>query len=255
MKKSMRRLYILTTAVLLICLLGGCGMFAQPDLTEEQSELIAEYAAGVLRQYDRNEGSLKEFDEDMLKEEPETPEEPVQEESVVDEPETEEQPETEDTAEEAAPVSAENEQPQVVYSDSFADAIGIDGFDIAYTDYEVCNSYPKSEDGSWSISMSARRGKKLVVLHFNITNSNDADTECDILHQNKSYRLLLNDTRINEQVTVLLNSMSQYCDVIPAGATEDAILIFEADEEAAENIESMDLIIKDDHGSDRFQIK
>lgn len=257
MRKWIRSLCVMMTAVLLAMGMCGCAMATQVDLTEEQSKLVAEYAAGLLRKYDQNTTSLQTFTEETLREEPE--EEVVEEEVQEEEPQEEEtsEPDVEELMDDyTEPIDdAVPEAPVYEYSDSIADAVGVDGFDIQYTDYEVCDSYPKSEEGSWSISMSARRGRKLVVLHFNITNMQNEEAECDILHAGKSYRLFLNDNRINEQVTVLLNSLSQYSDTIPAGVSEDTILIFEAPSEEAESIETMDLLIKDANSSDRFKIQ
>ncbi len=256
MRRKIRNMCMVITAIMLSMGLCGCALTAQVDLTEEQSKLVAEYAAGLLRKYDQNTTSLKSFTEETLKEEPE--EEVVEEEpSEQISEEEKEEPDVEELMDDSAETIEETvpEAPVYEYSDSIANAIGVGGFDIQYTDYEVCDSYPKSEEGSWSISMSARRGRKLVVLHFNITNVQSEDAECDILHAGKSYRLFLNDNRINEQVTVLLNSLSQYCDTIPAGVSEDAILIFEAPSEEAEDISTMDLLIKDANSSDRFKIQ
>ena len=59
----MKRSGILCSVLLSISvLLGGCGydnpFDHMPDLTEEESALISEYAAGILLKHDRNMGKL-----------------------------------------------------------------------------------------------------------------------------------------------------------------------------------------------------
>ena len=75
----------LILCVVLLGALCACDMFASLDLTEEQSGLIAEYAAGLLKKYDKNGARL--MNPDAIKEpEEEKPQE------VAPTPEPEEAP-------------------------------------------------------------------------------------------------------------------------------------------------------------------
>ena len=114
---------------------------------------------------------------------------------------------------------------------------------------------PEHPDNSWLISMAAREGKKLTVLRFSLENNSDVDVLCDILNAGKQYRLVVNhEKRINETVTVLMDSFSQFNATIHAGAAEDVVLIFEMDNDLADSIRSLDLVIKDNLGTDTFRL-
>ena len=258
-KGQIRRAVAVLTAVNVMLTFVGCGMFAQLDLTNEDSSLIAEYAAGLLRKYDRNHGKLwspEELEkvaaaEDAQEQEVEEPdEENAADDTLAAEEEFASDGEEPDMNAEVQELSGDGVNlPAVDETVTMAEAIGIQDIEIDYTDYEVCGSYPANEDGSFAVSMSARDGRKLLVLHFNVSNPTDVAQECNILHAGKFYRLMVNgNVRINEQVTVLLNSLSQYEGALAPGESMDGVLIFEAENALAENISSMDLIVKDDDG-------
>lgn len=259
----LRIIAVLMTTVLLgsFC---GCGLFASLDLTEEQSGLIAEYAAGLLKKYDKN--AIRLMNPDAIpapvEEEPEAPvEEQVPEEAEPVPEETEavetEAPSFEDMRTEDATGDEEEESvAEVEYSImTISDYLDLDGVDVNYKDYEICDTYPDQPDDSWLISMSAREGKKLVVLHFELTNNSDSEVPCDILNAGKQYRLIVNrEKRINETVTVLMDSFSQFSGNIPVGGSEQTVLIFELDEEYVDSVSSLDLMIKDSEGSETFML-
>ncbi len=245
----------------------GCGMFASLDLTEEESGLIAEYAAGLLKKYNKNGSRL--MNPDYLTE-------PEQEQESPEEV-PEETPEEETPAEEQDPanvpdgmtfddLSAQEGEDEMGVEDmsgedvvfsagSIADCLGLNGISVTYLDYDVCDVYPDHPDDSWLISMSAREGKKLIVVRFDLTNDSDETQNCDILNAGKQYRLIVNkEKRINETVTVLMDSFSQFSASLEPGKSEKAVLIFELDSALCENVNSLDLVIRDSMGTETFQL-
>ena len=264
-KWKIGRICAVLFSIMLAFSLCGCGMFASLDLTEEESGLIAEYAAGLLKKYNRNGAKLMNPDtlqeeETAQQEEPEEPEIP-EEEPKADEPEaafSAEELSFEDLSEEnpdelgVEDVSGE----EIAYSsDSMAACLGLSGIEVNYQGYDVCDTYPDQPDNSWLISMSARKGKKLVVVRFELANNSSDKQQCDILNAGKQYRLIVNnEKRINETVTVLMDSFSQYSATLDAGASEEAVLIFELDEELVDQVNSLDLVIKDSSGSETFKL-
>ncbi|MBQ7581617.1 MAG: hypothetical protein IJU25_02225, partial [Lachnospiraceae bacterium] len=57
-KSNKKRIFIVALCALMLCFLCSCGLFTSLDLTKEQSGLVAEYAAGLLKKYDRNGARL-----------------------------------------------------------------------------------------------------------------------------------------------------------------------------------------------------
>ncbi len=258
-----RKSIAILLCVLMMLSLSACGMFASLDLTEEQSGLIAEYAAGLLKKYDRN--GLRLMNPDAVKE-PEKEEEPVPEEMPVEEmpvedvaPPDQEEPSFEDmqalqNAEDMSVEDVSGEE-EIYSAMPIGSYLNLQGIDVTYKEMEICDTYPDHPDNSWLISMSAREGKKLVVLRFSLTNTGDADADCDILNAGRQYRLIVNhEKRINETVTVLMDSFSHFNSTIPAGGTEEAVLIFELDRDLADSISALDLMIKDGQGSETFRL-
>ena len=266
-KGKIVRTFCLALSTVLLLSFCGCGLFSSLDLTEEQSGLVAEYAAGLLKKYNRDGARLMNPDavkEAEAEEEPEEqPEEPAPEEAEPT-PEAEpaaegEEPSFEDlSAQESAEdlgVEDLSEEESTFSVSSIAECLGLEGIDVVYRDYEICDTYPDQPDNSWLISMSAREGKKLVVVKFDITNQSGEDVSCDILNAGKQYRLVVNnEKKIKETVTVLMDSFSQFNGTITPGGTEETVLIFELDEGLVESVNSLSLIVKDSAGSETFKL-
>lgn len=262
-KNDFKRSAIILGAVLIFASMCGCDLFSGVDLTKEESELIAEYSAGLLRKYDTN-GKLKDIKQVDAEEMPEeimpTPE-PTPE--IVEEPVPGQNPDELDFNEASdaldvidASDDTATEEEIATSGSSIADAFDIEGFDITYQGYELCDKYPENADNSWLISMAAREGKKLCVIKLGITNVSNSEGVCDILNAGKSYRLIVNeDTRINETVTVLMDSFSQFAENLAIGESRETVLIFEPDASLADSISSLKLIIKDSETSDTFDLQ
>lgn len=270
MKIIFRKTFLILGLCGMLSMFCGCGLFSQLNLTEEESELIAEYAAGLLRKYDTN-SKLKEFadveEEPVSEEVPETVEEPMEEvteapaEEPVEEPsEAPVEPDFFDITEGITDTDSAGEpvyeNETEVSTSSISELVNTPDCDISYLGYELCDKYPDNADNEWLMSMAAADGKKLCVLDFEITGNSGGDVVCNILDSGKSYRLIVNGSeKINESVTVLMDSFSQFNEVIPAGESKKAVLIFELDNELADSINSLDLIIKDKNNSDTVSLQ
>lgn len=276
--KRIKHAGLILCSILIISTLCGCDLFAGVNLTKEESELIAEYAAGLLRKYDTN-GKLKDLaEEEPVEEVEEIPEEPESVEEVESAEPVEEiiaddvgdtaevtvsdgvEPDFYDITEGMDVVDASEEAvntEEVSVSDSsIASLLNVSGYDISYSGYELCDKYPENDDDSWLISMTSKEGKKLCVLKFAIANNSGSGEPCDILNSGKSYRLIVNDSkRINETVTVLMDSFSQFNETLSSGDSCEAVLVFEMDNELAESINSLKLIIKDKDNSDTVELE
>lgn len=250
MKGKIKRVTVNLLILAVFCtMLAGCGVIQPTGLNDNDEELVAEYAAGVLMRYSADKkGGLGN-----PKPTPKPTETPVEEVyTPVDEP-AGEQDETPDLnadenvepqeVEETTDVSA-NAATAKADGAAICDAIGIRGFEMTYKGYETADIYPKSDGNDLTFSMQAAPGKKLIVLHFDVKNPGSTDEECNVLDCNVKFRILVNETnRINEQMTILLNDLKSYKDTIGAGQTNDTVLVFEADTSVAESIGSLSLIV------------
>ena len=219
--------------------LTGCGLMPELSLTDEQGRLVAEYAAGLLLKYDKGHSiGLEKLEDTPLEETP------VEEESPAVEADTPaaaaETPET--ISQDEIPSAEEVTSDSVV---PMAEAMGIDGFDVSYQSYEVCDIYPEEQSDDMVFSMQAAPGKELMIVHFNLTNTSEEDQLCDMVESDVMFRLIINGSeRINEQTTILLNDLKQYQDTIAGYGMADTVLVFEITDGAQDNFESLQLLIK-----------
>ena len=250
--------------------MGLCGCNSDKDLilaegTEDQQlKLVAEYAAGLLMKYDKShKNGLTVI----------VPEQPVMEDPVdITPPTTEEQAVMEEESlDPSVNVSGGNPGgpeggmlpgPEEAMPEgnigSIAEALGIPDFDVVFTGYETTETYPDqdiSEDDAMLFSLQSEEGEKLLILHFDLSNNTGADTECRPINSDVKIRLLVNDeTRLNQQMTILMNDLKSYDAVMPAGATEDTVLVFYIDDSLVDNIQTLTLLIIGEEGESRFNL-
>ncbi|MBQ9606931.1 MAG: hypothetical protein IJV16_07125, partial [Lachnospiraceae bacterium] len=130
---------------------------------------------------------------------------------------------------------------------SLAEAIGTTEFDIYYTDHEVSRSYPSSGSVSADdvyMGMTAAAGDTLLIMHFNISNTEGLDRECDIIDLRPTFRVKINGENHTVQQTILPDDLSKFEGTIPAYSSADAVLISEVTEETASDIQSLSLIVR-----------
>ena len=139
---------------------------------------------------------------------------------------------------------------------NLAAAIGVDGFDITYQGYETVDVYPESSGDDLSFSMQSTPGHKLLVVHLDVMNNDPQEKQCDVLSCNVKFRVLINETqRVNEQMTILLNDLKSYNETVPANSSVDTVLVFEVEDQVAENINSLSLVAVTAAGESTFSLK
>lgn len=213
-------------------LLTGCELVPSVNLTEEQSELVAEYAAGLLMKYDASHvNGLMKITDDPI---------------IILSPKPEIENKNEEIDEDSVAVSDSVSAAAVQVLPEVAVAMGIPDFSVTYKDYEICDIFPETETEKLFFSMQAQEGYKLLILHFELTNPSDMPMECDVVTNAPLFRLLINDSeRVNMQTTILMNDLGSYKETIDAGATEDTVMVFEISDTVADNlISKMALLIR-----------
>ena len=231
--------------------LTGCGnsFDHMPDLTEEESAMIAEYAAGILLKHDKNRKALasdyeiEKYDEREAILHANTQELMATQESSEVENGQEELAETEGAQEAPAPQLAE------AAFGGVAQFCGLDGFQIDYKGHVICDSYPPADSEDMVFAMDATQGNKLLVLEFTGRNTTMEDKELNVLEQNVQFRIAVNDSGArNILPTLLLNDLSSYRDVVPAGSEVTLVLVREVTEEEANGISTISLSLRNESG-------
>ena len=208
-----------------------------PDLTEEESQRVGEYAAVTLLKYDANNRSrLVDPEIVIAKLEKDAAKEARRQENA----QTEEQPAGSTASEIEAPTAQED------ITTSLEDFFGLaEGMTLTYRDYQIADSYP--EDGSTDdfFALDASAGKKLLVLNFELTNGTDQEENIDFLSAASRYIITVNDsTRGNALTTMLPNDMSTYAETMAPGETQGLVLLLEVNEDVANAIQNISLHLK-----------
>jgi hypothetical protein len=233
----MKRIGVFLCGVAAAALMTGCG--AMPDLTQEETDLISEYAVGVLLKYDANNSS-RLVDTSAYDEEPVAEEEPEEE---IAEAAEEQQPETEtETADTAEVVDVSEDEAS--NTSTIEDYYGIQDITFQYSGYEVTDTYPSLEDEADAFfAMEASAGRDLLVLKFTATNTGGSDVALNMLDRGARFRIAVNDESSRGVLTtMLLNDMQTYDEVIPAGSQVELVSIIEISE--GTNIESLGLVMR-----------
>ena len=227
----MKKVSVLLCGLTMALLTAGCG--EMPDLTQEETDLIAEYAAGMLLKYDRDINRL--VDTSMYEEE-------VEEEVIL--PEEEEEPTETEEEESTSVVDVSQDEETEPTVSSVEQYYGVPNVMITYTGYEVSDSYPPSSEGEDLVfSMEASSGTQLLVLKFNAQNLSGEDQNLNMLGYGARFRVSVNgESSKGALATMLVNDMQTYNDVIPANSAVELVSIVEIPQ--GTNVGSIDMILR-----------
>lgn len=217
----MKKVSMILGSMAAALLMSGCG--AMPNLTQDETELISEYAVGVLLKYDTAHGRrlVDTSGYAPAEEEPE-PEEPV-EEPIAEE---ESEPETEEPVVVDVSQDEEQTQPEITSVEQY---YGIPNVMITYQGCEVADSYPPAgEEETLFFSMDATPGNQLLVLKFSAQNLSGEDQTLNMLGYGATFRVSVNgEPSRGALATMLVNDMQTYDSVIPASSSVDLVSIVE----------------------------
>lgn len=241
MKKSWIKILAISAAG--ICL-TGCGN-AIPEMTPQQQELVVEFAAGELLKFDQKHTTKltpiemiqeenSQADTAALEEQADNPADKVkgQEEGAATEEGT--------SADEVTVI----DQTQEAIPKSVDEFLELTGVSIAYTGYELTDSYPSEAADDVYFFMSATANNKLLVLKFQVENVSGESMELDLAHKKARYKIVVNDLEQNALTTMLMNDMAYYRGTLASGEKVELVLVGEVSGEQANQITSLGLTMK-----------
>lgn len=238
----MRKSVLIFAVAASLCM-TACGSTI-PDMTEEQEAMVVEYAAGLLLKYDRNyHGRLLGAEElaEAEQKEAEERERMLEEEARK----AEEAKKAEEAAEETTEVVDVSEEPETITYHSIEEFYGIDGVAIRYAGYELKDMYPDSGADDMFFAMNASAGSKLVVLHFDVENVSGQDKELDMLSLGTKFKISFSGESPKYALTTMLtNDLASYKGTIAAGGLEQLVLVAELQEDKAQSVQTISLIMR-----------
>jgi len=245
----MKKAFLVITAALM---LSGCGAQV-PNMTEEQSAQIAEYAAGLLMKYDEHHESRLLNDAELEKELARLEALYLRKAELVamDEAlEEEKQKEKEEKEQALADIPVITPEEKVDIGQYVDDFYGIEGISIRYKDYKVMDAYPESED---YFSVQAEMGKKLLVISFVAKNDSGTEQTLDMISLMPNMKVGINDEGVQSALSTLLaDDIANYRGTLAEGEEVTLVLLAKIDEEKAANIQS--IVLKMQNGSNSATI-
>lgn len=241
---------LVMAGMMLFSNLAGCGDTI-PNLTAEENWMIAEYSAGLLLKYDAHHVRRLVSDDEIDAAYAEAYQNAEWQWKV--EKYQEEQKKEEMEASSHGGNGLESSADTEVVDYSMEEILGISGtFQIEYLGYEVCKSYPSEDSEDYYVAMEATGGNDLFILHYQMTNLTGEEQLCDILHSGVTFSATINEKKYGSQLTLLMDDLSQYYEVIPAYESRQVAILFQIPEEMAYDIESVSLKVKSKTMNNRF---
>ncbi len=269
-------------SIVLALSVTGCGQ-QFPDLTEEEYKQTVEYAAGLLMKYSNNaqerlvyvdaaeiekqrkkqaakeaaeqetQAAPAEAPKPVVQPEPEpevpavteedTGAEVMTGEDLVDQGEGAESGEDTGGAPEGGDEPAAEQQIEpgaIVLSSDESQEITDDIF-LSYQGYMVSSTYPES---SKSYVVNADKGKKLLVLRFDLYNGSDTTKSVNMIPLNLLFQIILNGKNLGySSVTFLPNDLSSFSGNIESRAHESVVVLTQISEKEATNIQTLGMIV------------
>ena len=204
-------------AVLAVSVLSLTGCADIKNLSEEQENEIAEYAAGVLLQ-----NSDKYPYRLITKEEKEVTETPTPMPATPTSAAAQASDAPQESQPEQTAATPEDSQKEV----SLDDLYHLKGVSISYTSYRLADKYGSSQ-------VRAEQGKKLLVAEFSLKNNSGAKKKVKLIDRRKiTYQLNVDGTTYSPQISLLENQLDYLEAAIAKGKSQKAVLVFQVDKNA-----------------------
>lgn len=227
--------YWIVMVLLSVFMVTGCSSVY--NLTTEDSDMVAEYAAGVLcnfayvneRDYIELQKYLAEKDRkqsasEMATEAPSTPSDTNVE--VIDPMQT----------------GTDGENNGSAVASNMAQILGMQDVLITCLGYEITDVYPKDE---FALCTEATDGHKLIVVQYELMNLT-SDPVIMQVNEDVSVKAVINDSKNVKQYVTLLNDdiMNMNGKQLLSGEVIQGVFVFNVEEELCNNIASLNVIAR-----------
>lgn len=237
----MKKISIFFVGVLLCSLLVGCGNVQ--NLTDDETKVIAEYAADLLLKYDISYNDRIREGESDLNEQEETSEEALTQTPTTEETattETTEQPQSEPAKDHTG--DSDGSQTDAAVVSDLSDVLGLKDISVTYKDYLITNQYPATDEEGKFIYLEASPGYQLLVVRFEVGNATLEPKDISLIDKDVSYKILCNGNKAAKpMLTILMDDLSTLETTLDAGDKQDAVLVFQISDDLKDKIETIQL--------------
>lgn len=226
----MKKKLSIVFAVIMMLSFSGCAKVIA--LTENEENLIAQYASYTMIKHSRYNDSLLLSKEDLLKAE-------QREEEYKKKAEEKKQ-------------QSETDKNKIGDPVTLSDAIGIKGLEFTYQGHDVLDEYSES-----IVTLGDRAGKKYVFLNFTLSNTSGENKTIDMITAKAKFKATINGSTVAHLPTLLPSDLATFNKktVISAGAKKNVFIVFEVSDDTAKEIKSLSLSMTKDGNAGAVAIK
>ena len=237
----LKRFFSLSLLILCGILLTGCNTVR--DLSEDETRLIAEYAASVLLKYDINyTDRIDEGDRALESKNGEESEEQSTQEAVTTQEDTTGVAETE--GDNAGKEQDTKQEASVGTESDIAKIAGINNVSITYKDYLLTEEYPTGEESGEAVSLQTEEGHQLLVLQFQVACTSDSPVDISLLDKAIEYQVVCNgNLAAQPMLTILTEDLGTLDMTVKPDEKGNAVLVFQIADDVKEKLETIDLKI------------
>lgn len=225
----MKKKLSIVFAVIMMLSFSGCAKVIA--LTENEENLIAQYASYTMIKHSRYNDSLLLSKEDLLKAE-----------------------QREEEYKKKAEEKKQNSTSTTTIGDpvTLSDAIGIKGLEFTYQGHDVLDEYSES-----IVTLGDRAGKKYVFLNFTLSNTSGENKTIDMITAKAKFKATINGSTVAHLPTLLPSDLATFNKktVISAGAKKNVFIVFEVSDDTAKEIKSLSLSMTKDGNAGAVAIK
>lgn len=223
----MKKKLSIVFAVIMMLSFSGCAKVIA--LTENEENLIAQYASYTMIKHSRYNDSLLLSKEDLLKAE-----------------------QREEEYKKKSGTSNSTSTTTIGDPVTLSDAIGIKGLEFTYQGHDVLDEYSES-----IVTLGDRAGKKYVFLNFTLSNTSGENKTIDMITAKAKFKATINGSTVAHLPTLLPSDLATFNKktVISAGAKKNVFIVFEVSDDTAKEIKSLSLSMTKDGNAGAVAIK
>lgn len=239
----MKKRILLVGLSVMLCFFCGC-LEATP-LTDQEMDVVAEYAASLLLKYDKKYNTpLYYVEEREVRLTPTPTPEPT-----PARPRPTVKP---DSSQSASNTGSSGQRPKATptpvppmfheaeIEKQLTQMLAVENITVTCQGYEPMKSVQSTE----YFSLVAKEGRQYIVVKFLLSNDTDTELVFDASKNNLEYSISINEKSVSRVSLSMLENDLQYMAIpVPANGTSEAVLVFEVKEE---EIETMYLNIEND---------
>ncbi len=218
----------------LFCGMMFTGCAKMTDLSDQQSDVIAEYMAGSVLRYTDNYKEALIYPEDMKEEQTngtvinesnDTAKEENTANTATDKQDTNKGAVT--TGNSTGTKNTETEKSDLNYQEFFK-IISDDKYQLKYTDFKLQLSYAQ-RDAYFTLTPTS--GNKLLAVNFKVSNKSKSSAKVNLDKIHIAYKLSTKDGKTYSPMVTLLDTDLKYLNItLKSGKSDDAVLLFDVPE-------------------------